>query len=84
MGKLTDAVQQKTNREENQDLFDIKDALLRGDTKRLNCDVPVSIYKKLQLKVIHEDTSITAVVNQLVADYVCDRKPVSQDGDAES
>ena len=84
MGKLTDAVQQKTQREENQDLFDIKDALLRGDTKRLNCDVPASIYKKLQLKVIHEDTSITAVVNQLVADYVYDRKPASKDGGAES
>lgn len=84
MGKLIDAVQQKTSREESQDLFDIKDALLRGDTKRLNCDVPVSIYKKLQLKVIHEDTSITAVVNQLVADYVSDRKPASQDGGSES
>ncbi|MEE2732957.1 MAG: hypothetical protein VYA55_19205 [Pseudomonadota bacterium] len=71
MGKLVDAVQKKHEREEQRDdLANIRDQLLRGDTKRLNCDVPVRLYKKLQIKVIQEDSSITAVVNRLVADYV--------------
>ena len=73
MGKLTEAVQKKANRsEENLTLLSIRDELLRGDTKRLNCDVPASIYKRLQLKVIQEDTSITAVVNLLISEYVGD------------
>lgn len=71
MGKLVDAMQQKHGREEQRDdLVNLRDQLLRGDTKRLNCDVPVSLYKKLQIKAIQEDSSITAVVNRLVADYV--------------
>ena len=71
MGKLVDAVQKKHERDEQRDdLMNVRDQLLRGDTKRLNCDVPVLLYKKLQIKAIQEDTSITAVVNRLVADYV--------------
>jgi len=69
MGKLTEAMQQKAEREKPH-LVDVKEQLMQGDTKRLNCDVPISVYKKLQLKVIREDTSITAVINQMVYDYV--------------
>lgn len=71
MGKLTDAIQQKSERsEENLDLFPLKEALATGDTKRLNCDVPAAIYKKFQIKVIEHDSSITETVNQLVLDYL--------------
>lgn len=71
MGKLIDAVQQKNSRDDvREDLETVKDRLLRGDTKRLNCDVPVNLYKKLQIKAIQEDMSITAVVNKLVEQYV--------------
>jgi len=56
MGKLTDAVQQKHERDDGREYLDsIKDQLLKGDTKRLNCDVPVDLYKKLQIKAIQED-----------------------------
>ena len=78
MGKLIDAVQQKAQREGSQDLIAIKDELLRGETKRLNCDVPASIYKKLQLKVVLEDTSITAVINELVLEYVNEKPSVAE------
>lgn len=71
MGKLIDAVQQKNRREAGRDdLDDVREQILRGDTKRLNCDVPVYLYKKLQIKAIQEDSSITGVINRLVQEYV--------------
>jgi hypothetical protein len=71
MGKLTDAVQHKHGRDDGKEYLEsIKNQLLRADTKRLNCDVPVQLYKKLQIKAIQEDSSITSVINRLVADYV--------------
>jgi len=71
MGKLVDAVQKKVSRvDENKELFSAKNELSRFDTKRLNCEIPSDIYKQLQLKVVQNDTSITAVVNQMVRDYV--------------
>lgn len=71
MGKLVDAVSNKENRSiQNNDLLPIKNELIKSVTKRLNCDVPTQLYKQFQLKVIQEDTSITAVVNQLIYDYV--------------
>ena len=67
----TDAVHQKQDRGDGREYLEsIKDQLLRGDTKRLNCDVPVELYKKLKIKAIKEDSSITSVINRLVADYV--------------
>lgn len=64
-------MQQKHNREDRHDyLKEVRDQLLRSDTKRLNCDVSAQLYKKLQIKAIQEDSSITSVVNRLVADYV--------------
>lgn len=71
MGKLTDAVIHKTNRDEDKTkVYSLREQLQREDAKRLNCDVPASLYKKLQLKVIQEDTSITSLINQFVYDYV--------------
>ena len=71
MGKLSDAVQQKNDREGGrEDLMSVRDQVLKGDTKRLNCDVPVHLYKKLQIKAIHEDESITSVVNRLIEEYL--------------
>lgn len=71
MGKLTEAIQQKTGRdEENMDLFPTKEALLTEDTKRLNCDVPSSIYKKFQIRTIENDSSITETINQLILEYL--------------
>ena len=71
MAKLADVVQRKAIREgENQDLLIAKSDLARFDTKRLNCDVSADVYKKFQLKVIQDDTSITSVVNQMIMDYV--------------
>jgi len=71
MGKLADAMQQKQHRKDSYEYLDeVKGQLLRGDTKRLNCDVPVQLYKKLQIKAIQEGSSIARVVNRLVAEYV--------------
>jgi hypothetical protein len=71
MGKLTDAVMQKPERPETNDALDqAKKSLLGDDTKRLNCDVPAGVYKKLQLKAIQNDTSISALVNEWVLKYV--------------
>jgi len=71
MGKLSDAVQQKNDRDgAREDLISVRDQVLRGDTKRLNCDVPVHVYKKLQIKAIHEDESITSVINRLIEEYL--------------
>ena len=71
MGKLIDTVHQKHGQNDGREYLEtIKDQLLRGDTMRLNCDVPVQLYKKLQIKAIQEDSSITSVINRLVADYV--------------
>lgn len=73
MGKLTEAVRQKNKGAiGREDLESIREQIMRGDTKRLNCDVPVHIYKKLQIKAIQEDSSITSVVNRLVEEYVRD------------
>lgn len=71
MGKLIDAVQQKDKREEGrEDLESLREQILKGDTKRLNCDVPAHIYKQLQIKAIQEDSNITGVINRLVREYV--------------
>ncbi len=71
MAKLTDAVQHKTARDgDSRELLIAKSNLARFETKRLNCDVPADVYKKLQLKVIQNDTSITFVINQMIMDYV--------------
>ena len=71
MGKLADAVVQKTERTNGHEIGDMmKASLLCEDTKRLNCDVPASIYKKLQLKAIQNDKSISALVNEWVLNYV--------------
>jgi len=73
MGKLIDALQQKSERDSvNPELLDAKNILLREETKRLNCDVPISVYKKLQLKVIRNDTTISAAVNDWLLNYTQD------------
>lgn len=71
MGKLFEEPQHKSKRAAGRDEVDfVREQILSGDTKRLNCDVPVYLYKKLQIKAIEEDSSITAVINRLVEEYV--------------
>ncbi|MCG8313155.1 MAG: hypothetical protein MI976_08060 [Pseudomonadales bacterium] len=71
MGQLTDAVRQMHSRGvERADLESIREHVLRSDTKRLNCEVPVQVYKQLQIKAIQEDSSITGIINRLVLEYV--------------
>jgi len=69
MGKLSEAIQIKSG-SSNAELSAIKNDLLKGETKRLNCDVPANIYKKFQQVAIEQDTSITEVVNKLVLEYI--------------
>ena len=40
------------------------------NTKRLNCDVPSSVYKSFMIHAIEKNSSITALTNQLIADFL--------------
>lgn len=70
MGSLTKALEQKEAADLRPEVAAAKDELLRGNTKRLNCDVPASLYKKLHLIAVQNETSISALVNAWVLNYI--------------
>lgn len=70
MGSLTKALEQKENAALRPEVEAAKEDLLRGYTKRLNCDVPASLYKKLHLMAVHQDTSISTLVNEWIVDLI--------------
>lgn len=45
-------------------------------TKRLNCDVPIDLYKALQIQAITEDTSLTALIVCCVYAYIDKTKSI--------
>jgi hypothetical protein len=73
MGSLTKALEQKEAADLRPEVSAAKEDLLKGNTKRLNCDVPASLYKKLHLIAVQNETSISALVNVWIADYIAEQ-----------
>lgn len=60
----------RRNREDSQGKAEAMEDVRREPTKRLNANVPASIYQELQVKAAKEGRKINELVNQWIGEYL--------------
>jgi predicted HicB family RNase H-like nuclease len=60
----------RRNREDNQDKTDAIEDVRKEPTKRLNANVPASVYQELQVKAAREGRKINELVSQWINEYL--------------
>jgi len=60
----------RRNREDSQGKVAAMDDVRKEPTKRLNANIPASIYQELQIKAAQEGRKINELVNQWISEYL--------------
>lgn len=60
----------RRNREDSQGKTEAIENVRREPTKRLNANVPASVYQELQVKAAQEGRKINELVNQWIDEYL--------------